>query len=263
MAQNSGPFHHRKPGAPLSECVDFFWIHDRYLPPQMRERLLPTGTMELVFRLDDDGRAASAVSGPRSEFAVLETSRPFSAIGVHFKPGGGFPFFGIPGSGLHNSAVPLDAVWSRSASSIRDRLWEATTPAERFRVLERALLDRVQGRLNRHPGVRYALSAFDQSNGACAVNDVVDRLGLSPRRFIDVFRCEVGMSPKMFCRIRRFNEALTRIGQRPDVDWLDVALSCGYFDQAHFNHDFRAFSGINPSTYLRHRASRTHVAVPD
>ena len=73
-----------------------------YLPPQLRERLLPTGTMELVFRLDDDGRAASAVSGPRSEFAVLETSRPFSAIGVHFKPGGGFPFFDVPGSELHN-----------------------------------------------------------------------------------------------------------------------------------------------------------------
>jgi transcriptional regulator GlxA family with amidase domain len=48
-----------------------------------------------------------------------------------------------------------------------------------------------------------------------------------------------------------------------DVDWLGVALSCGYFDQAHFNHDFHAFSGINPSAYLRNRASRMHVAVPD
>jgi AraC-like DNA-binding protein len=263
MAQNSGPFHHRKPDAPLSEFVDFFWIYDGYLPTQMRERLLPTGTMELVFRLDDHGRAASAVSGPRSEFAVIETSRPFSAIGVHFKPGGGFPFFGVPGRDLHNSAVPLDAVWSRSAASIRDRLWEATTPERRFRVLEQALLERVQGRVNRHPGVHYALKAFDQSNGVCTVNDVVERLGISPRRFIDLFRGEVGMSPKVFCRNRRFNEALKRIEQRPDVDWLDVALSCGYFDQAHFNHDFRAFSGITPSTYLRYRAARTHVAVPD
>jgi len=263
MAQNSGPFHRQQPNASLSEFVDFFWIHDGYQPPQMRERLLPTGTMELVFRLDDDGRAASAVSGPRSAFTVLETSRPFSAIGVHFKPGGGFPFFGVPGSALHNGAVALDALWRRSAASVRDRLWEATTPAERFRVLERALLERVEGRLNRHPGVHYALRAFDNSNARCAVNDVVDRLGISQRRFIDLFRYEVGMSPKVFCRIRRFNEALTRIEQQPDVDWLDVALSCGYFDQAHFNHDFRAFSGINPSTYLRHRAARTHVAVPD
>jgi hypothetical protein len=81
--------------------------------------------MELVFRLDDDGRAASAVSGPRSEFAVLETSRPFSAIGVHFKPGGGFPFFGVPGTELHNGWVPLDSVWTRSAASVQDRLWDA------------------------------------------------------------------------------------------------------------------------------------------
>jgi AraC-like DNA-binding protein len=216
-----------------------------------------------VFRLDDDGRAASAVSGPRSEFAVLETPRPFTAIGVHFKPGGGVPFFGVPGSDLHNTAVPLDAVWSRTAASVRDRLWEATRPEERFRVVEQALEERVQGRWHRHAGVRYALNAFDQSNGTRTVSDVVDSLGISPRRFIDLFRGEVGMSPKVFCRIRRFNEALVRIDQRPEIDWLDVALSCGYFDQAHFNHDFRAFSGINPSTYLRHRAARTHVAVPD
>jgi transcriptional regulator GlxA family with amidase domain len=54
---------------------------------------------------------------------------------------------------------------------------------------------------------------------------------------------------------------LRRIEGVTDVDWADVALSCGYFDQAHFNHDFRAFAGLSPSTYLRHRVTRTHVAV--
>jgi AraC-like DNA-binding protein len=104
---------------------------------------------------------------------------------------------------------------------------------------------------------------FDRSNGACPVGDVVQRIGLSSRRFVDLFRAEVGLSPKVYCRIRRFNEALRRVEQLTDVDWVDVALSCGYFDQAHFNHDFRAFSGVSPSTYLRHRTARTHVAITD
>jgi AraC-like DNA-binding protein len=62
-------------------------------------------------------------------------------------------------------------------------------------------------------------------------------------------------------RIRRFNEVLRRIDGCTDVDWADVGASCGYFDQAHFNHDFRAFAGLTPSAYLRDRISRTHVVV--
>jgi AraC-like DNA-binding protein len=263
MAQDVTPFHHFRPGPPLAEFVDFLWISEGYVQPHARERLLPTGRMELVFTLDADGRAASAVVGARSECLVLDTSRPFSVIGVHFRPGGGAPFFGVPGGELHNRHVTLDLVWGAYAASVRDRLWEAETPERRFRILEQALLERAHGRFDRHPGVRYALGLFDRSNGTRPVGDVVERIGLSPRRFVELFRSEVGLSPKVFCRIRRFSEALRRIEHLTDVDWVDVALSCGYFDQAHFNHDFRAFSGLSPSNYLRHRISRTHVAITD
>jgi len=84
---------------------------------------------------------------------------------------------------------------------------------------------------------------------------------MSPRRFLDVFQWHVGLSPKAFCQIRRFAAVLRCIERAAVVEWADVALSCGYFDQAHFNHDFRAFSGVNPSTYLRQHISRTHVGV--
>src|SRR3954468_8194831 len=96
MAGSAGTFHRCRPSAPLSEFVDFFWTYDGFVPTHARERLLPTGTMELVFRVDAAGRLSSGVAGPRSEFLVLDSSRPFSIIGVHFRPGGGFPFFGVP-----------------------------------------------------------------------------------------------------------------------------------------------------------------------
>jgi AraC-like DNA-binding protein len=256
-------FHQFTPGPPLSEFVDSLWISEGHVQPHARERLLPTGTMELVFTADADGRVASWVVGARSECLVLDTSRPFDVIAVHFRPGGGFPFFGVPSCELRDRSVTLDLVWGASAANVRDRLRESETPEQRFRILEQTLLDRARGRFDRHPGVHYALALFDRSNGARPVGDVVQRIGISPRRFVDVFRSEVGLSPKLFCRIRRFNEALRRIEQLTDVDWVDVALSCGYFDQAHFNHDFRAFSGLTPSSYLRHRTSRTHVAITD
>lgn len=261
MALDPRPFHVRRPGSPLSDFVDCLWIYEGYVQPHAQERVLPTGSMDLVFTIGADGRAGSWVVGARSESIVLDTSRPFSVIGVHFKPGGGFPFFRVPSGELHNLNVTLDTMWGdRYGASLRDRLWEADSAERRFDILERALLDNARGQLDRHPAVRYALGLFDHSNGARPVSDVVRRIGISSRRFVELFWSEVGLSPKLFCRIRRFNETLRRIEQMTDVDWGDIALSCGYFDQPHFNHDFHAFSGINPSTYLRDRTSRTHVA---
>jgi AraC-like DNA-binding protein len=91
---------------------------------------------------------------------------------------------------------------------------------------------------------------------------VSEQIGLSPKRFIQVFRDETGFTPKVFCRIRRFQQALGRMQGHRSVDWPGVALDSGYFDQAHFIHDFRAFSGINPSSYPAHRTPhRNHVPL--
>jgi Domain of unknown function (DUF6597) len=111
MAQNSGPFHLFRPGPPLAEFVDSFWIYEGYAPPHCRERLLPTGTTELLFTANANGRVTSGVAGARSECLTLDTSTPFSVVAVHFRPGGGFPFFGVPSSELHNRSVTLDLVW--------------------------------------------------------------------------------------------------------------------------------------------------------
>jgi AraC-like DNA-binding protein len=93
---------------------------------------------------------------------------------------------------------------------------------------------------------------------------VSEQVGLSAKRFIQVFRNETGFTPKVFCRIRRFQQALDRMEGRKSVEWSGVAQGAGYFDQAHFIHDFRAFSGINPSTYLIHQTPhRNHVPLVD
>lgn len=251
------------PRPPLSDYVALVWLSEAYVQPHPQERLLPTGSMTLVIFLDGDNRMGSGISGAHSEFSLLDTSKPFTMIGVAFKPGGGFPFVGLPAGELHNLGVPLDAVWGRDADALRDRLLDAKTPAARFGIVERALVKKAAGRMEGHPAVRYALRQFDTSAPARSVADVTAQIGLSSRRFIELFRNEVGLTPKLFCRIRRFQQVLDDIDQATEVEWTRVALQCGYFDQAHFIHDFRAFSGVNPSTYLRYRTHRNHVAVHD
>jgi AraC-like DNA-binding protein len=83
------------------------------------------------------------------------------------------------------------------------------------------------------------------------------------RRLIEVFRHEVGLTPKVYCRLSRFRAAVGTVATVPTVDWAATASACGYFDQSHFIHEFREFAGMSPSAYLRHRtASPNHVRLP-
>ena len=88
------------------------------------------------------------------------------------------------------------------------------------------------------------------------VRDVARRVGLSQRRFIRVFAAEVGLTPKLYGRVRRFQRALALVRGVPAPDWAQLAVECGYFDQSHLIRDFRAFAGLTPEEYLRHRSEQ-------
>jgi len=263
------------PRPPLSDFVELLWFAEWTPPSHAKERLLPTGTMELVINLRDDAMRIyesqntkriqsfrdSVVCGAQSGFFVIDTANQASVMGVHFKPGGAFPFFKMPADELCDAHVSLKTLWGAAAGGLRDQLLGAETLERKFHLLEQALLAQARRPLARHPAVDFALKEF-QAAPARAVGAVTGQIGLSARRFIEVFREEVGLTPKQFCRIRRFQDVLRRVHHRPEVDWADVALDCGYFDQAHFIHDFRGFSGLNPTTYLTQRDEHlNHVPI--
>jgi len=265
-----------KPPPPLDRFVEVIWTSADKGRPHPRERLLPDGSTELVFNLHEeripiyDSESfdrcktfrGSVVCGPHSRFFAIDTAEEFNVAGVHFKPGGAYPFLRLPGEEIHNLHVGLDALWGARAGEVRERLLAAKTPQMKCRVLEEALLAQAAGPPERHPAVAFALNEFHGAPETQKISEVTDRVGLSARRFIDVFRKEVGLTPKLFCRVRRFQKVLRHISGGRAVDWAEIALTCGYFDQAHFIHDFRVFSGINPSSYLADRTSHlNHVPI--
>lgn len=268
--------YHYVPAPPLSDFVELFWLYEGYQQPHKKERLLPDGSMDLVINLNEDRvrvydagdpekietLRGAIVVGAHSEFFVIDTAQQHTVAGVHFKPGGAFPFFDPPVSELHNALVSLDGLWGRLAGQLRERLLETVTAQEKFRVMEQTLLARAAERLERHPAVRFALQEFYGAPHTRAIADVTGQIGLSAKRFIQVFSDQVGLTPKLFCRVRRFQRVLRRIGAGRPVEWAAVAADCGYFDQAHFIRDFRAFSGINPGTYLAQRTEHlNHVPM--
>jgi transcriptional regulator GlxA family with amidase domain len=106
-----------------------------------------------------------------------------------------------------------------------------------------------------HYAVSIALDAFAQTEARVLVRDIAGSIGLSQRQFIQVFTNEIGMTPKLFCRVQRFQRVLALVRQNAAPDWARLAMDCGYFDQSHMIRDFLAFSGFSPSDYLRRQNS--------
>ena len=250
------------PAQPLAQFVDLFWLCQRDALPHAKELALPTATVELVFEIRE-GNESPVICGPHSRSFVLETAQPVSLLGVHFKPGGAFPFLGVPAGELHNTQVSLETIWGRKGAVVQSQLMEARAPADKFRILEQALIAQAGQALKRHPAVGFALERFHIDTGA-SISSVVEETGFSARRFIQLFQDEVGLTPKLYRRVHRFQQVLNLVHHSQRVDWCHVALDCGYYDQAHCIHDFREFSGLNPSAYLRMRSEHlNHVPLCD
>jgi AraC-like DNA-binding protein len=258
------------PSPPLEHHVEWLWYYADFQPDHNREHVLPDGTFDLIINLEDRPRKLfdrgnagqfhsfkrGWLSGTQAEFLIIDALPDSSMIGAHFKPGGAARFLGLPADELCRQVVELDALWGAGIWEWRERLLAAPSPQAKFRVFEQMLRQRLaaaSAKTSANRGVTWAISEFMREPHLRSISTVAHDLGVSHKQFIQQFRREVGLTPKLFCRIRRFQEVLGLIRAQISVNWADVACSCGYFDQAHFVNDFLAFAGLNPSAYLDRR----------
>lgn len=260
------------PRPPLAGFVDHLW-QLRDAPAHARERILPGGTMELVFNLAEDelriydGDSAlpcqrlsgAVVSGVFSRFFVIDTREHSSMLGVHFRPGGAFPFLRrMPALELSNSHRELSALWGSKAPRLRERLRAAASAPERFALLEAALLQELALAAPCHRVIAPALQALTLPG--TPITELAAQANLSHRRFIELFSQQVGSTPKLFQRLQRLQRALQlmRRGLRPGGTAREAAIGsrgagaaqlAGYCDQSHWIRDCVAFTGLTPAQY--------------
>ncbi len=247
--------------------VESIW-HCQMPPVAHRlERILPSGEMSIIvnltggaFRVGGETFPGALVCGAFAEYFAIDTAQQAYTLGIHFKPGGAAPFLRLPASELEQKHVALGDLWGADAGEMHEKLLAARGAEERFGIVEQALRRRLGAR-DPHPAVTFAIRQIERQT---SVAKLANGAGLSAKRFAEVFRNDVGLTPKRYSRIRRFQGALRRLQEGKPVEWVDFALACGYYDQAHFIHDFQAFSGLNPSAYTPRAAEyRNHVALQE
>ena len=261
-------FHHRLPRSPLDAFVASIWVFRDDSHPHGLERILPTGAAQLIVNLKEDrsrlyetdpphrcvSTCGTILAGVQSRYQIIDTSEQEYVAGVAFRPGGSAAFVRPPGHETRDANTPLEMLWGRqSTADFREQLLERDDPDAQLDVIENALQERLRPG-GMHPAVDFALTAFDRVPITASIAAVTNAVGMSAKRFIERFTTDVGVTPKRYCRIRRFQRALARAYRGERVNWAQLALDCGYWDQAHFIHEFRLFSGLTPTDY---RASRT------
>lgn len=264
----------REPGAALRPFVSQLWTVDQRAVPVAGavEHVLPTGETHLAIRLTEDPLrlidpagtvtlvGTAVVGGARSSSYVRDVSRPSWSIGAQLRPGAARALFGATAGELAGRHTDLSLLWGRAVAELRERAAEAPDAEARLRILEAALAARLPRVRGIHPAVVEALRHFRQSS---EVRPAVEASGIGHRRFIELFREHVGLGPKVFCRVRRFQRAVRLASRHPRRSWAGIAADAGYSDQPHLYREFVDFAGLTPGAYRALApALPNHVPAP-
>ncbi|MFE1250759.1 helix-turn-helix domain-containing protein [Streptomyces sp. NPDC058735] len=239
------------------------------------ELALPTGGAQLLVNLHEDILSSSpphgahrrsggaAVQGPSSEPALIDPAQQRAVVWAAFRPAGAYPFLPSPVSAVRDDLVGLDELWGTDGAVLRERLLEARAsggPEACVRELEKTLLRRAERGPGPDPAVLRAAALLGRGT---PVAEAADRLGWTPRRLARECTAHLGLAPKRYARVRRFQRLLGRVNAgRGAPDWAVLAADCGYHDQAHLIHEFRALAGITPTAYApRSPLDRNHVPL--
>jgi AraC-like DNA-binding protein len=169
---------------------------------------------------------------------------------VNFTLLGAYRFLNITMSDIANRCLDLvDLLGDSVARELADSLQDADDWSARFDLMDAFLLKRLRDGRPMSPDIAWALKSLQQSHGARSIGALSRALSCCRKTLIRRFHAQIGLGPKAVAGILRFAHAVERIRAADEESWADLAVSCGYYDQAHFNRDFRRFSGRTPREF--------------
>jgi AraC-like DNA-binding protein len=237
------------------------WFERRATPLQRRE--LPSHYIPLIINFGSAIRVSRAAdptrwdsygsftTGAYDSFVLVETDAGAGGIQIDFTLLGARRYLGVPLDGLTNRAISLDDVFGSAGRDLTAALHDAPDWAARFDLLDRAIASRTESTHTVSREMFWAWNRIIDTAGHVPIGSLSTGLGWSRRRLAARFKEDIGLAPKVFARVMRFHRAVERLKARQLPRLSDVALDCGYYDQAHFDRDFRVFAGVTPTELVR------------
>lgn len=248
----------------LKQLIKYFWVMQGDEQTVVNHKLLPVNSIDVIISLSSpityitsDGSKImmrkNHLVGLRDAYLTIHQKGPIDVIGISFFSEGLYPFVKIPVSELKNKAVELEALTYDFTSRIEEKIKCAKSAHEKIQLIEEELLRHLNMELAPERKVYELIQAFYRSLGCYNIGAFCDNQGISTRRLERYFEKYVGMSPRTFQRVSRFQYALNKMIYERTEDLTALSYASHYYDQNHFIKDFKAFTACTPTTFLRQK----------
>ncbi|HKS10232.1 MAG TPA: DUF6597 domain-containing transcriptional factor [Pyrinomonadaceae bacterium] len=246
-----------KPTPPLRSFVECFWTleGDGFVDGSPPERILPDGCVELILNFGDrflqhvgnekKRQPRNFIVGQMTGPILISASGVVRLLAIRFQPGGTRPFIDLPANEIADRVVELGFLSRSFERSLLDACEEAVNLDQKIAAVDAFLVSRLNdGKFDSHL-LALAASIIDR-RGLVSVDQLASSAGVSSRQLERRFLQEIGLGPKLLARIVRFQQVFRAVDQSNPA-WAEVAVECGYYDQAHLIRDFNQFAQQSPA----------------
>lgn len=248
----------------LNQYIEAIFHLKDFMPDHSIERVVPTGHVFIIFELDgfqrntydNDTLAPIAtykevwISGMQKNHISISAHPHSELFVIQFKAFGAYPFFHFPIHILNDKVISGKEVFGEEILVLREEILNKNSTDEKFLCAENWLLKRF--RKEKTPPADL-LKVLERLQYKPVVNflEVIESYSKTQKHLIDQFKKYLGLTPKYYQRMLRFNEILRQIHQSNKIEWAQVAYQLEYTDQSHFIKEFKHFSGINPQKFIQ------------
>ena len=244
------------PDPALEHIIECFWIMENKDPVPIKQKIIPDGFTEIIFHFNDPYRiklgkqwqlqSKNLLAGQIRKHFLLENTGTASILGIKFRPTSLTQLYNLDMCLLTDKVVDI-RVLKHPAPLIR-AVHASDDHYERVYLLNEYFKNLPMVKNWQQMPVDKAVDLISKKNGMITITEVCEVAGIGERQLENLFKKYIGLSPKFFSRIIRFNY-IFQLVQKDDQNWTSLAYEAAYYDQSHFIRNFRSFTGERPSAY--------------
>ena len=253
--------HAFNPHPLLRQCVDSYLIVSVDQPEggYIENTFFPRITQSLVFGLDhgntvydcihSEYSALHFITGPNDEVCRVRLLSGMKKMIINFRPGGFFKIFHIPAHCFNNRSLDAEKFLGKQVAKVGNQLRE-THLSRKIEITDNWLSEQLQRQKKTDRNIDEAIRLIEEYKGNISLGKLVQATFTTKRTLERHFLEQVGLHPKTFSRLVRFNGVIRFIESNLNVKWRQLAEAFGYYDQSHFIHEFKSFTGGLPQDYF-------------
>jgi len=245
------------PDARLVDLVETYWVYDSIIMDPVPQTIMPDGCVDIIFDFinnDGSGRLQSGlpelVGTMTSVLKINYKIGPVQMLGIRFRPAGITAFIKMPVYEITNRTITLSLANTIFNREFFESLPDMQTMQQRLKHIDNYLLGKMNKVFKPERQIQYAVELIRENNGLIPVRKIAEEVCLSERHFERKFKASIGISPKLFNNIMRFQFARHYLKKHKDESIYTVAISCGYHDHSHMNKEFQRLGSISPSDLI-------------